>query len=52
MGAKRFQKAMGVGLLLAALLAGMASCSLHVHPLPGVSVEIPAPMTEGVGRHD
>ena len=52
MGAESLKKAIGGVLLLAALLAGTAGCSLHVHPVPGVSVHIPLPDPQDVDKRD
>jgi len=46
------KKAVGGALLLAALLAWVASCSLHVHPVPGVSVHIPVPVPDSKDKND
>ena len=52
MGAGSWKRTIGGALLLAALSVWVAGCSLHVHPLPGVSVHIPIPDPQGSDKKD
>ena len=52
MGAGSLRRAVGGALLLAALLAVATNCSLHVHPVPGVSVHVPLPSPDSKDKND